>query len=158
MTFQHCGHCDTPSGCAEEETCYKQLMGVIRVVNDIEICRECPNVQDCSEGGTCMRVSSLKRRPALEIAGSSAQSVIESREATHGDYNKQALFAQRLKGLMHQENNWPNTTPAMRESLDMIAVKISRILTGNPDEPDHWLDIAGYATLVHNTLTKGTHL
>jgi hypothetical protein len=29
----------------------------------------------------------------------------------------------------------------------MIAVKISRILTGDAGEPDHWDDIQGYAHL-----------
>jgi hypothetical protein len=39
-----------------------------------------------------------------------------------------------------------------RESLDMIAHKIARILNGNPNVHDHWHDIAGYATLVANDL------
>jgi hypothetical protein len=29
----------------------------------------------------------------------------------------------------------------------MIALKLSRILSGKPDEQDHWDDIAGYARL-----------
>jgi hypothetical protein len=39
-----------------------------------------------------------------------------------------------------------------RESLEMNQHKVARILAGNPDEPDHWFDIAGYATLVHQRL------
>jgi hypothetical protein len=35
-----------------------------------------------------------------------------------------------------------------REALDMILHKIARIVNGNPNETDHWHDIAGYATLV----------
>jgi hypothetical protein len=42
----------------------------------------------------------------------------------------------------------------MRESLDMISNKIARIVNGNPSEPDHWIDIAGYATLIANRLIK----
>ena len=38
------------------------------------------------------------------------------------------------------------------EALDMIATKIARILNGNPDHVDSWIDIAGYATLVADRL------
>ena len=34
----------------------------------------------------------------------------------------------------------------------MIAHKIGRILAGDPNHIDHWLDIAGYATLVAKEL------
>lgn len=34
----------------------------------------------------------------------------------------------------------------------MIAVKIARILVGDCNHPDHWHDIAGYATLVADRL------
>lgn len=85
------------------------------------------------------------------------QVVIESREETHGDYTKQAILAQALKAQI-RSNGYEKLSMAQRESLDMIAVKISRILNGNPNEPDHWTDIAGYATLIANMLTKGTHL
>lgn len=35
----------------------------------------------------------------------------------------------------------------------MVLNKLLRAL-GSPKNPDHWLDIAGYATLVYNHLTK----
>ena len=34
----------------------------------------------------------------------------------------------------------------------MIANKIGRILNGDPNYPDSWHDIAGYATLIENEL------
>ena len=96
--------------------------------------------------------------PVSPKPASSGQSVIEDREAVHGDYSHQAGLAQLLKTNLRSQGNWQSLNLPQRESLDMIAVKMSRILTGNPNEPDHWLDISGYATLVHNLLTKGTHL
>lgn len=86
------------------------------------------------------------------------QQVIEERETAHGDYHLQATFAQALKQEFHQHEGWKKLNYEQRESLDMIAVKISRILNGNPNDADHWRDIAGYATLTTNLLTKGTHL
>jgi hypothetical protein len=38
------------------------------------------------------------------------------------------------------------------EALEMIAHKIARILNGDPNYVDSWLDIAGYATLVAERL------
>lgn len=89
---------------------------------------------------------------------SKAQDVIESREATHGDYLQQATLAQNIKGLLHSAPGWHLLDADQQEALDMIAVKMSRSLHGNGQEPDHWLDMAGYATLVHNRLTKGKSL
>lgn len=40
------------------------------------------------------------------------------------------------------------------EALHMIAHKIGRILNGDPNYADSWIDIAGYAQLVADRLTK----
>ena len=34
----------------------------------------------------------------------------------------------------------------------MIIAKLSRIIYGNPNHADHWIDIAGYAKLVSDRL------
>jgi hypothetical protein len=41
-----------------------------------------------------------------------------------------------------------------KEGLHMILHKIGRIVNGDPDYVDSWLDIAGYATLVADYLTE----
>ena len=41
------------------------------------------------------------------------------------------------------------------EALEMIAHKIGRIINGDPDYDDSWVDIAGYAKLVADRL-QGT--
>ncbi len=88
-----------------------------------------------------------------------SQEVIEAREDAHGNYLHQASFAQELKrAFRDRSEGWKKLSPEQRESLDMIAVKISRILNGNPNTVDHWTDLSGYATLISNLLTKGTHL
>ena len=78
--------------------------------------------------------------------------VLEERQLTHGDFSRNAETAQAIKHLLFEANRY-----AMRasqpEALDLIATKLARIVTGNPDEPDHWRDIAGYATLVLGELT-----
>lgn len=78
--------------------------------------------------------------------------ILKTRAKTHGDYAEVAETAQALKSIMRDTENWQHLQPIMRESLEMHATKIARILNGNPYEPDHWQDIAGYATLVSDTL------
>lgn len=83
---------------------------------------------------------------------------LQSREDSHGPYREQAQFSQLLKSIMHSHKNWKDIPAEQRESLDMITVKVSRLMNGNSSEPDTWLDISGYAMLCYNLLTTGSHL
>ena len=74
--------------------------------------------------------------------------IINARTNTHGDYTDHARVAQELKLVMRAEQGWRNLNTCQRESLEMFAHKIARILVGNPHFKDHWDDIAGYAILV----------
>jgi hypothetical protein len=87
------------------------------------------------------------------------QHVLEQRGKVHGDYGDHARVTQALKNITHNFNKvgpasdkpyaaWYYLSDMQRESLDMIAHKIGRILAGNADYRDHWIDIAGYAQLV----------
>lgn len=84
-----------------------------------------------------------------------AQATIEERNETHGDYSVQARLSQEQKSLLRSNPGWHQLTVEQKETLDMVCVKMSRILCGAPNEPDHWLDIMGYVKLVHNKLTTG---
>ena len=80
--------------------------------------------------------------------------VLQERGVTHGNFKDNARVSQALKALLEHELNISavGMTSDKSEALDMIALKLSRIVTGSPNVKDHWLDIAGYATLVANTL------
>jgi len=85
--------------------------------------------------------------------------LLNERGKTHGPYELHAGTAQQIKSVMHfqQQNGyacWAKLTESQRESLDMIAHKIGRILAGDPDFRDHWDDIAGYAKLVADKCSK----
>lgn len=76
--------------------------------------------------------------------------LLNEREKTHGDYADVARVAQRIK-----DEIWSSSIPNIhQESLDMIATKMARIVNGDHNEPDHWLDIIGYAQLVLNHIKK----
>ncbi len=76
--------------------------------------------------------------------------VLDAREKTHGSYDDVASMAQALKDNMRGGKNWKHLDDMQRETLEMLASKIGRILSGNPHEVDHWRDIAGYAQLIVN--------
>jgi len=77
--------------------------------------------------------------------------ILESRHHQHGSFADQAALSQQFKQIMLC-GKWAGLSAAQKDALDMIAVKISRILSGDPKHIDHWDDIAGYATLVANIL------
>ena len=74
-------------------------------------------------------------------------SLIAERQTTHGDFATKSAFIQSSKAAMRRAPNWANLSPAQREALDLIETKRGRILFGDADTLDHWMDIAGYATL-----------
>ena len=74
--------------------------------------------------------------------------ILADRLKSHGEYRDHARRTQMLKACIHDGKNWPNLLDIQKESLEMFAHKIGRILEGNPYHEDHWDDIAGYAMLV----------
>ena len=74
------------------------------------------------------------------------EEILNERGTTHGPFYRQAKCTQDLKKTM-SEFNYRMLSPMQSEALDMIAHKMARILTGDPDLDDHWNDIAGYAKL-----------
>ena len=82
---------------------------------------------------------------------------IQERHETHGDYTRQAATATAIREAMFAAPNWDALSDVQHDALLMIAVKVSRILNGDPDLHDSWWDIAGYATLVADRLRKDEH-
>ena len=80
------------------------------------------------------------------------EEVLEERGKTHGDFSVHAYFTQVIKELFLESDNYARMSRTQKESLEMIAHKIGRILSGNADHKDHWVDIAGYAMLVGKEL------
>jgi hypothetical protein len=81
-------------------------------------------------------------------------SVLDERAKDYGKFIEGAEIMQMLKRLVHNYIEDRGTPLAFdqREAIDMIIHKLGRIINGNPDKVDHWVDIAGYATLVADRL------
>lgn len=82
----------------------------------------------------------------------STEALLAERGKTHGDYAEHAQITQDLKFVITSTPGYAKLTAAQRETLDMTAHKIGRILAGDPNFKDHWDDIVGYNKLVANML------
>lgn len=81
-----------------------------------------------------------------------ADPLLAARGARYGAFKDNARISQQIKGIMRLTDSWYDMAPDMREALEMIAHKISRICCGDPTYDDSWVDIAGYATRVADRL------
>lgn len=77
---------------------------------------------------------------------------LEQRGARYGSFDGHARITQNLKRVMVDSPNWSDLADDQRETLEMVAHKIGRILNGDPNYDDSWVDIAGYAKLVADRL------
>ena len=78
--------------------------------------------------------------------------ILTDRGNAYGRFVDQAATSQNLKATLHDPAGWPQLPWDMQEALELIAMKMSRIVHGNPQHLDSWDDIAGYARLVADRL------
>lgn len=84
--------------------------------------------------------------------------ILEDRGKRYGNYLDQTKISQELIGVMQFWWKEKKTRLASDQidALMMIAVKISRIINGDPDYADNWADISGYSKLVADRLEERT--
>jgi hypothetical protein len=80
--------------------------------------------------------------------------ILEERGKRYGTFVGHAEIAQSLKRTLftYQSVRQCALESDQIEALDMICHKIARILNGDPNYADSWIDIAGYAQLVADRL------
>ena len=80
--------------------------------------------------------------------------ILEERGKRYGIFKNHANISQRLKYVVADalSSRKGIVEDDQREALDMICHKIARIVNGDPDYADSWIDIAGYAQLVADRL------
>lgn len=91
-------------------------------------------------------------RETIETTFAPLEQLLAERKSTHGEYRDHARYSQTIKHLMQESPNWVTMEDHQRETLEMIAHKIGRILAGNAQFDDHWKDISGYAKLTADRL------
>lgn len=83
------------------------------------------------------------------------EETLAERGARYGDFTDRARVAQGVQSLMHSSGGWERLSLDKRQALTVIADKIARILTGDPEYRDNWHDIQGYAKLAEDRCKDG---
>ena len=78
--------------------------------------------------------------------------ILTERGERYGKFKDHAEVTQQLKRVIFGFNHVLRMEADQKEALEMIAHKIGRIINGDPDYADSWVDIAGYAQLVADRL------
>jgi len=79
--------------------------------------------------------------------------ILQERGKRYGKFTDHAAVTQGLKAVISSHMPTGRAfTADQAEALDMICHKIGRIVAGDPDYADSWVDIAGYAKLVADRL------
>ena len=93
-----------------------------------------------------------KKPTTTDVAGT-----LKARGDKYGTFIGNATIAQALKRVVyaHAKAHSKEFTDDQMEAVDMICTKLGRIVNGDPNYADSWLDIAGYAKLVSDRLETG---
>lgn len=93
---------------------------------------------------------------SMEQSVPSVDETLSERGKRYGDFTDHAVICQELKRAMRTTGdgtcptNWEGLTDVKKQALEVIADKIARILSGDPDYKDNWHDIQGYAKLAED--------
>lgn len=101
----------------------------------------------------------LPPAPVADTEASETRGVADTlaaREKNYGEFIDNASIAQGIKLAMRESPRWMRGALGydMMEALDLIATKIGRLLSGDPNHIDGWHDIQGYANLIEQRLNK----
>lgn len=114
------------------------------------------HVPPCPEGHTpnAETEEALQEAEQLESEPQGVDAILDERGSRYGPFNTHAEITQRLKRVAEKflHNSGKELDFDQQEALDMIFHKIGRIINGDPDYADSWVDIAGYAKLVADRL------
>ena len=82
------------------------------------------------------------------------EETLDARAQDYGTFKEGAALMQGIKRLLadHARRHDKLFADDQWEAIEMIVHKMARIVNGNPDKVDSWIDIAGYATLVSDRL------
>ena len=79
---------------------------------------------------------------------------LADKQPLYGSYSAAASLSQGIKATMRCGVNWQKLSPEQLESMEMIANRIGRILSGDPNHYESWHGISGFAELIAREIGK----
>lgn len=95
--------------------------------------------------------------PAPEPKATNVDATLQERGKRYGTFTGHAEVTYKLKNILREHSMRMNKTFTFdqAEAMDMICHKLGRIVNGDANYADSWVDIAGYAKLVADRLETG---
>ena len=90
----------------------------------------------------------MKTNDAGESTSISVDETLQQRGNRYGKFSEHARISVNIKEALRDSRNWGKLEPNMQEALDMVAHKVARILNGDPNYDDSWIDASAYLQLV----------
>lgn len=88
------------------------------------------------------------------MSNQSLQEVITQRRGRYGPLIESGEVAMKLEDYLRSLPGWERLAYDQREALSMVMHKVSRIMCGDPNYDDSWVDIGGYTQNVVNRLRE----
>ena len=85
---------------------------------------------------------------------SDLKKTLKDRGKKYGDFKEMSEAITALERTM-EDFGLKRLAPYQIHAMRLFAVKMGRILTGDPDYDDNWRDIAGYSLKVLDNLPQG---
>jgi Domain of unknown function (DUF6378) len=97
---------------------------------------------------------SIKAIVLAEAAKPTLAAVLAERGSRYGTFQGHANVTQDFKRLLkkHLDSRNKVLTDTQQEALEMVFHKIGRIVNGDANYDDSWVDVAGYSKLVADEL------
>lgn len=92
------------------------------------------------------------RYETTAAAPAGIDATLAERGSRYGKFEDHSEVSQAMKKVVFTKRPRETLAADQVEALEMICHKIGRILNGDPDYADSWVDIAGYAKLVADRL------
>lgn len=107
--------------------------------------------------GAVIEVTKVAAKPIpVQVAATptDVDATLAERGSRYGKFIEHANITQYLKDALRRKMGakWDALADDQKEALEMICHKLGRIVNGDPDYTDSWVDIAGYAKLVADRL------
>jgi hypothetical protein len=80
--------------------------------------------------------------------------LLNERGNRYGEFKTHAEVTQKIKEALFSGASFAYLDYDQKEALEMVAHKLGRIVNGDPNYLDSWMDIIGYTQLVVDRLVK----
>lgn len=110
-----------------------------------------PQISAVTDPPNVVSENSISQDPSTTLKSPDITQILDVRGAAYGNFIEQWTLAQQLKDRCRSEVEFHRLPYHKKEAIDQILQRISRIIKGDPNYADSWVDIEGYARLgVHD--------